>query len=453
MLKTILTPFYLARRNMRSRRDRTFLTLLGIILGVAVVLAIQLTNQTTLDSLRQVFDRTTGQANLLIVPINENEGYIEQDLYAKVEKTPGIQIAAPSVRVSTLLASEADSWQVSFSMIGIAEGSYFQLYGIDPELDPEVRIYILKAGRMPQLEKYEVIIPAKLATKENLEIGDNLVVLTSNGNEQLKIVGLLDDEGVALLNDGKVGFTSLEVTQDLFQRSGELDEIAFRTELEIGEDPSALEELKKSLSARVGKEAVVIYPASRGELVGQMLATYQLGLTFFSLIAIFVGAFLIYNAFSMNVAERTREIGMLRAVGMSRFQIIRMVLAEAVQLSLIGSILGMGAGCWLARGLIKLLGDLVTSQQAAISVTWQSLLLSLGVGIVVTLIAAVIPAIQAANISPIEALRVRGRSSEIVRPNIWISGLVMLLLGRYPDSHLGFALVGKPNPTSSFTFL
>jgi putative ABC transport system permease protein len=132
-----------------------------------------------------------------------------------------------------------------------------------------------------------------------------------------------------LLNDGAVGFAPIGVVQDLFGRGGEYDEISLQIEQPIAESPDALEALKEALGQRLGQDSQVAYPASRGQLISQMLATYQMGLTFFSLIAIFVGAFLIYNTFSMTVVERTREIGMLRAVGMNRRQVLGMVFAEA----------------------------------------------------------------------------------------------------------------------------
>lgn len=414
---------------MRSHRGRTVLTLMGIILGVAVVLAIQITNQTTLDSLRRVFDRTTGQAGLVITPPDDSEQKLNMEMLARLENAPGIQAAAPSIQERTLLARDAGSWQIAFSMTGVAAGNMLQMFGIDPELDPQVRVYILAAGRMPEVEKYEAAIPQKYAAEKGLLLGEDLVILIPDGTVRLEIVGFLADEGVSLLNDGAVAFAPLEVVQDLFGRGDDLDEIALRLDQKINDDPKALDALKQSLEKRVGKEGQVIYPAARGQLVSQMLSTYQFGLTFFSLIAIFVGAFLIYNAFSMTVVERTREIGMLRAIGMNRQGILSMVLAEAVILSLVGSALGLGLGVLLARGLIRLLGDLVTAEQGGISIPIAGFVQSLLVGIGVTLVAALLPAIQAARTSPLEALRMRSRSGERVRKVVWFSGLVLFLVG------------------------
>src|SRR5512135_2710614 len=129
-VRSFMTPFFLARRNMRSRPGRTLLTLLGIVLGVAVVLAIQVTNQSTLDSIRQVFDQATGQASLVVVPTNRGAEKLGEEQVFRSEKMPGVLAAAPSVRVQTLLASEARSWQIALSMTGIAAGNVLVLYGV-----------------------------------------------------------------------------------------------------------------------------------------------------------------------------------------------------------------------------------------------------------------------------------------------------------------------------------
>lgn len=420
---------FLARRNLSAHRGRTLLTLLGIVLGVAVVLATQVTNQTTLDSLYEVFDRATGQASLLIVPVNKERQPLNQELLAKAARVKGVEIAAPILQARTLPASEAGSWQIAFSMTGVAAGNFFDLTGIDPELDPQVRVYPLTSGRMPRPAKYEVIVPASYADKKNLRIGDKLELLAKDQPARLEIVGLLADEGVAMINDGAVGFAPLQVVQDLFDRAGELDEISLKVSRQLTENPAMLEAYKQQLATRLGEGVRIVYPAARGQLVGQMLATYQLGLTFFSIIAIFVGAFLIYNAFSMTVVERTREIGMLRAIGLSRRQVMQMVLAEAGLLSLVGSTLGLGAGYWLAQVLVRMMVNLTPNSGNIHDVPPAIILQSLAIGIGVTLVAALIPAMQAARITPLEALRARSRSLGRLSPLYWIAGLVLLFIG------------------------
>jgi putative ABC transport system permease protein len=427
-----LAPFSLAIRNMRARMGRTLLTSVGISLGVAVVLAIQITNQSTLDSINQVFNRAAGQANLLVAPdslLSGNGASLDEDLLARVAGIEGVEAASATLKVQSLLASDADEWKITVGVGGLASGSVLEIYGVDPETDPGLRVYTFTEGRNIAPEAYEALIPAEYAEEKNLSLGDDLVILTPDGAARLEIAGLLESEGVGLINSGSVAFIPLTVVQDLFARRGEIDEIALKVAPAIASDSDALDAFKESLNQRVGRNARVIYPAARGQLVSRMLGSYQQGLSFFSMIAIFVGTFLIYNTFSMTVVERTREIGMLRAIGMSRWHVLGLVMAEAGVLAVIGSAVGLGLGVLLARGLMAATGAFLAAGETVLSIPPGSVVQSLGVGVGVTLVAAVIPAIQAARISPLEALRAQARTGEKIRAIVWITGLVLLFVG------------------------
>ena len=427
-----LAPISLALRNMRMRLGRTLLTSLGISLGVAVVLAIQITNQSTLDSINQVFDRAAGQANLLIVPESLQNGTgesLDERILSKMDDVDSVEVASPTLRTQSLLASEAEDWKISFGVAGFTSGSILDVYGVLPEIDSQLRVYALKEGRLPKDGSYEVVIPAEYAEDISIAVGDDLDILVPDGEVRLKVVGLLDSEGVALLNSGVVAFAPLDVVQDLFYLRGEVDEIALQITSDIASDADALDEEKSALEDAVSGSARVIYPAARGQLVARMLGTYQQGLSFFSLISIFVGTFLIYNTFSMTVVERTREIGMLRAIGLGRMNVLGLVIVEAGILSIFGSIMGLIMGVLLARGLMVAMGALIAVGDSVLTIPAGGLAQSLGVGIGVTMTAAFVPAIQAARISPLEALRAQSRVGERARPIIWISGLVLIFVG------------------------
>jgi putative ABC transport system permease protein len=428
-----LAPFGFALRNMRQRLGRTLLTALGISLGVAVVLAIQITNVSTLDTINAVFNLAAGQANLLVTTDNLLAGVGEtlpEDLVSRMAAFEGVELAAPTLRVNTLLASEAEDWQLEIGFTGAAAGTILQLYGVDIELDPQVRVYKLAEGRLPAPGAYQTVLPADYAERSSLAVGDDLVVLLrGGGTARLEIVGLLDSEGVALYNNGVVAVAPLDVVQELFNHRGEIDEVGLKIAPAIANDPDALEVLKERLAERAGRNARVVYPAARGQLVSRMLATYQAGLQMFSGIAIFVGTFLIYNTFSMTVVERTREIGMMRAIGMNRWHVLGLVMVEASLLALFGSAAGLAFGVGLARGLMLVTGAFLAVGESVITITPAALAQSLSVGIFITLGAALFPAFQATRISPLEALRARAQAGERIRPVIWQSGLVLLLVG------------------------
>ena len=142
------------------------------------------------------------------------------------------------------------------------------------------------------------------------------------------------------------GVIPLRTAQELFNRDGELDQVDILT---TNPNPTRdeLDAIKNNLQVRMGNDISVTYPSSQGERMTQMLQNYQIGLNFMSGIALFVGAFLIYNAFAMTVVERTREFGMLRTIGMTRGQVTGLVMLEAGVLGIIGSWWG---GSWDAVG-------------------------------------------------------------------------------------------------------
>lgn len=422
--------FQIAIRGLWIRPWRTLLTLLGVTLGVAVVLAVQVTNQSTMASVESIFNRATGQAELLVLPPGD-EQTLESDLLGRVQHTPGVQTAAPTLWLNTSLVGGVGDTAAVWTAQGVQVGRQFEVRGIDPLLDPQVRVYILVAGRLPEPDRYEAVLSQKYALDEELELGGTLEIVTPDGSEKFEIVGLLADEGAAMTNSGAVAFLPLEVVQEVFDLRNELTEITVQVEPGIGSDVDALASVKEELGKRLGRNAQVIYPAARGDLVPRMLGSYQLGLLFFSIVAIFTGAFLIYNTFSMTVVERTQEIGMLRAIGMSRSQVLSMVLAEAGVMALVGSALGIAAGFWLARSLILLVGGFLTVEQGLLSIGLEDILLSMGLGIVVTLAAALLPARQAALIPPVEAIRVRARTGQALSPLVWIIGLALIPLGWY----------------------
>ncbi len=402
--------FRLALRNLFARKLRTLLTLGGIVLGVAVVLAINITNDSTLDSVRTVFNEASGRANLVItdssaVPEDFSPGVLRQ-----VERTPGVAAAAPSVNRTTLTVQQAAEWGLALSVAGAAGANDLLVMGVQPDVDRTVRDYeIVDGAWLPQKERraYQALLVKDFADSEGYRLGDDLDILVGDNREEtLEIVGFIAKQGPGLQNDGAVAVVPLDTAQRLFELGGNIDQIDVILEQQLAENAAALARARQSLQQKLGSDFAVQYPASRGDVVAKQLQSYQLGLNFFSAVALFVGAFLIYNTFTMTVVERTREIGMLRTLGMLRRQIAGLVLTEALLLGMLGSGLGVGFGLLLARGLMRSVRIISGSDPVAMAVPADGLLLSLLVGLGVTLVSAVLPARRASKISPMEALRI-----------------------------------------------
>jgi putative ABC transport system permease protein len=422
----IARVFSMAFRNLRLRPSRTLLTTFGIILGVAVILAISITNFSTLGSITSVFTEASGKAHLVITNSNVSGEGFDENVLRRVNTVAGIKAAVPALQAQTLLAEEGAPASLDLSIFGAVAGG-MTIYGIDPIIDTQARDYKIVAGNFlgTDLNARDIVIVKDYAEKKKLSVGTDIQIITPGGAEKLRLIGLMSKEGPGQLNNGAFGAIPLKTAQKIFSRPNDIDQIDI-VAMPQNATGAGLDALKATLQSRLGEDYTVVYPAARGKRVTQMLDGYQMGLNFFSVIAIFVGAFLIYNAFSMTVIERTREIGMLRTLGMTRRQIMEQILAEATILGIIGAMLGVLVGIALSQGLIRGTELLLAQEVKQLAVPLEGLALSVIVGIFVTILAAAIPAWQASRISPLEALRVRGRSKESwIIENGWRIGLVM----------------------------
>lgn len=427
-----LSSFYdLALRTMQRRLTRTLLTALGIVIGVAVILSVDITNATTLASIRNLFDETSGRASLIVEPAARDTDALDVDIRRTVLRVPGVTQAAPLLVVQTSLVGDEEPLDIGFG--GEMRGGV-AVMGVDPLIDPEVRVYELTAGRLLTADdegRHVALVGESLAEEEERTVGDDLVVVGVDGESTFEIVGIVAAEGIGRTNEGQVLIAPLTTVQEVFHRRGQLSQIDVVVEQEIADSSERLERLKDALEGRLSRTIDVRYPAARGKLISQMLQTYQQGLNFFGAIAIFVGGFLIYNAFSMTVLERTHEIGMLRSIGATRWQITLLILTEGILLAIVGALFGLVVGALLARGLIQAMADVLAVRLETYTIPTTSLVKSVVIGIVVTLLSSLVPAVQGSRISPLAALRVRAQTD---RPSavgrwLWVAGLGLIVGG------------------------
>jgi putative ABC transport system permease protein len=374
-----------------------------------------------------LFESTSGKAKLMVTSSNVDESGFSEQVISKLESMKSVEIATPLVVAQTDLIDYKPSDEIELGFFGTSSGGIV-LHGIIPSLELRTREYTLTNGEFlgDDLDKREVVLGENLAVEENIQVGDRIEVLTPYGRERLEVVGLIAREGPGQTNNGSFGVIPYVTAQEIFDRGNEIDQLDI-VPVNPNPDTDELAELRLSLQALLGSDYSVTYPSGQGERMTQMLQNYQIGLNFMSGIALFVGSFLIYNAFAMTVIERTREFGLLRTIGMTRRQVMGQVFIEAALLGFTGASLGVGFGILLAQGLTRFMELFLNQNLGVVQVTSTDVLLSLIVGVGVTFLAAGIPAWQAGRISAMEALRVRGKSKEgwIIRRG-WILGLVML---------------------------
>jgi putative ABC transport system permease protein len=340
-------------------------------------------------------------------------------------------VATPVIKIPAVISGE-EVGGIDLNFFGTGAGG-FMVYGIDVERDREIRDYRLTDGRFLQSNNLgkEIVLVEDYAKENDLQVGDTMAVVTSFGPVELVVSGLISKEGPGLINFGKIGFMNLEEVQILANREQEADQIDIAV-LNSTEDQNIVKDTKARIEEILEEGYTVLYPDNQGDRMTQMLGGYQIGLNFMAGIALFVGAFLIYNAFSMTVVERTREIGLLRSIGMSSLQVFWQVIVEGLILGIAGGILGVLLGIVLSRGLAGLMSGFLGYDIDFSNIPINILIASSLLGVVVALLASVLPAIKAGRISPLEALRIRGMTDEgFLTKYGWLFGIGLLVISTW----------------------
>jgi len=412
--------YLLAFRNLWVRKSRTLFTLSGVALGVALVLAVSITNASARGSFEAFFAQASGNASLTVADaasMSVQKGF-RASLLREVKAFPGVVNAVGMTADSALLLGK-DKQTSSITVVGI-----------DPTTDGQVRSYELAEGRfLSELDRsYDVVLPKPLADKRGLALDDKVEMEIGRETQTFTVVGLLADKGAARTYNGSVGYVTLDVAREVFERGSKYDQIDLVAEASIAAKSDKLDQLKAGLQDMLGDSFTVDYPASTGKSIADAISGLTTALGMFTVIALIVSALLTYNTFSMIALERTREWGLLRSLGMGRSQLLRLVLVEAVFMALLGAGLGLLGGLFLAIPLTRMMsvmfGGLEITHMAVPPEGVASAAIS---GVIVTLLASLAPARSVTRITPMEALRVRGQKREgfIIRHG-WKIGLALL---------------------------
>ncbi|MFF9299328.1 ABC transporter permease [Streptomyces sp. NPDC014764] len=277
----------------------------------------------------------------------------------------------------------------------------------------------------------QIMVDAETADKHDLALGDEIGVISALGTHTAKISGIAD---FTVTNPGAAIFflDTATAQRTLVGESGVYTNVNVTAAAGVSDD-----QLKRNVLTALGTDYKVLTAKESAdankESVGDFMGVLKYAMLGFAGIAFLVGIFLIINTFSMLVAQRTREIGLMRAIGSSRKQVNRSVLIEALLLGVVGSVLGVGAGIGLAVGLMKLMGLMgMELSTGDLTIAWTTPALGLLLGVVVTVLAAYLPARRAGKISPMAALRDAGTPADAKAGRIrGLIGLVLTGAGGY----------------------
>ena len=383
----------LSLRNLRARLQRTLLTAVGIVLGVGIVFGVLTLSETMSGTFQQLFSRAYGSADLIVTAAGGSGGFDEKTV-EKIRTFDGVESAAPRYATSASLILDRET------KAGLPEVQSMRLFGVEPESAELATGFELTDGRFPR-SKQELTLDGAAAEGAGLRIGEEVTLGTPGGPKEAEVVGLLRIPGGSF-GGLAFGMVPLSFVQEAFDKPDQVSGIS----VEAAEG-APVGELRGRLDRNLGEGLQAERSETRTQQVTGQLQGFRLALLFFAGTALFVGAFLVFNALSMTVLERTRELGMLRALGSTRAMIARSVVLEAALLGVFGSVLGVLFGYGMARGLVYLFGKAFLFEITTLILSPFALVSAIAVGIAVTVIAALLPALRAGRVSPVEAMRSR----------------------------------------------
>ena len=387
-------------RGFAQRKVRALLTGIAIVLGVALMAGTYILTDTINHAFAEVFGNAY-KDKAVVVTARETLGHnsgsqaypIRAATLARVRTVPGVAAASGSISTPATLLT--------------ASGK--RISGTGPTLvnalqPPRFEAFTAAQGHLPNAED-EVAVDQATARRDHLELGQRLVIAGSAPARSYTIAGIAKFAGSESLGGASVALVLSAQAQYVAGEPGEYDGINVAANPGISPEQLAARvrtALPRTLIVRTGAQEAANQTSELEEKLG-FLRTFLL---VFAYVALVVGAFIIFNTFSITVAQRTREFGLLRTLGASRGQLMRSVIEEGLLLGVAGSAVGLFAGIGLAPaldGLFKAFGADLPDNGTVLET--RTVIVSLGVGIVITVLAGLFPALRATRVPPMAAMR------------------------------------------------
>ena len=396
-----------ALKGLAGRKLRAALTAIAIVLGVAMVSGTYVLTDTIDKAFSAIFEESYANTDAVVRGAGSDISFqgmsgpsapIEDDLLDDVLALDSVETAAGGIEdeMNTKIIKK-DGTAVN------TQGSPSLGFGVDPEAS-EFNPLTLVEGAWAR-EDDEVVIDAGTAEAEGYVVGDRVPIQTLQPVREFELVGLAQFGDVASLGTATFAIFTLSAAQELFDREGQFDAISVAAV--NGVTPEELvEDIRPILPDTAQVQSGQAQADEESSEIGEITTFVRYFLLSFAGIALFVGAFVIFNTLSITVAQRTREFATLRTVGASRRQLLTSVILEALVIGTIASVVGLFAGLGLAIGLNELFKALELDLPMANTVfATRTIVVSLVIGIGVTVLAGLFPALRATRVPPIAAVR------------------------------------------------
>lgn len=383
MLSLRLALAYLWRRKLR-----VILTMLSVAAAIGALVALQGLNSNIDYASKELASLMGGKAHL---EVKAPQGGMNDTLLAMVQKNPEVKLAVPFVQ-NSVQVNELPGFT---TMMGIVPGD-----------DEKIRTYQLIQGRMPAKDQQEIAVPKELVRRIQGQVGDIWQIQTLQGMQDFRLVGVLEDSGVAQVNSGEVVFMPMTTAQNAFGLEGKLSYISVELQ-----NPDNIMAVQKDLQESLGNSVEVYAPLRRSENMDKMVVFLKSLDNVYGIIGLFLALYVMYNSMRVAVSEQRSQLGILRALGWRQWEIHQLIIVQAMLIGVVGSSLGLFLGTYLAHGLLSTVSDTfrevfkVSIPHIRFSIIDYSIIWF--IGLLSCLISAWLPAWKAANIEPIEALNSR----------------------------------------------
>jgi putative ABC transport system permease protein len=393
-----------ALRGLLGRKLRTVLTAIAIVLGVATVSGTYVLTDSINNAFHSIFYETRAGSDAVIsgkspFDISGDSGStkpsFDESLLQNVRALPEVGEAEGQVQGEAHLIG-ADGKAIVY---GGAPNLGFSIANGASRFNP----LQLVSGAWPKAN--EVVIDKSTAKKEHFKIGQVVGVQAQGPVERLRVSGLVKFGSVSTIGGATLSGFDLSTAQHLFAKPGKLDEIAVAAAQGVS-TPKLVASLDKVIPADTVVRTAKAQSHEDAKETDSFISFLQKFLLGFGGVALFVGSFVIANSLSITIAQRTREFATLRTLGASRSQVLRSVMLEALVMGTLASIVGLFAGLALAKGLFSLFDAVgFTLPNNGLTLETRTIIVALIVGIVVTLLASLRPALRATRVPPIAAVR------------------------------------------------
>ncbi|MGG7573407.1 ABC transporter permease [Streptomyces sirii] len=395
--------FRTALRNVLAHKARLLMTVLAVMLGVAFVSGTLVFTSTISDAYQASSQKGYDNVDVAIQPKSPDNGggapgavpHLDQKLLDKAGRVPGAASVTGTVSGFTAIADKKGELIGD----GFSRGdNYF------PGADGKDARYPMRSGAAPK-GAHEFALDAHTADKAGYKVGDTVRLSVDGPVREQKLTGVFTTDDGAVAAGGSLALFDTRTAQQLFATPGAFSEIDVKAA--PGTSQTALKAAIDKVLPKDGAESTTGRQLAdeQAKMIAESMDGMKTGLLVFAGIALFVGVFIIANTFTMLVAQRTKELALLRAVGASRRQVTRSVLVEAFVVGAVAAVTGLVTGIGIGAGMRALMSATGASvPDGPLVVSPSTILIALLVGIVVTVLAAWLPGRRAAKIPPVAAM-------------------------------------------------